>query len=72
MFSSTHAYFMNNIVGEKAKSKANLSCSIRDRHGMGVGTVHGPHNPSKHGHEDADSTLSLMHQSLGKSGKVTF
>jgi len=38
---------------------------------MGVGTVHGPHNPSNNGHEDAESTLSLLHQSLGKSGKVT-
>jgi len=60
MFSSAHAYFMNSTVGEKqnGKSKVNLSC--------------GPHNPSKHGHEDADSTLSLLHQSLGKYGKVTF
>jgi len=34
MFSSAHAYFMNNTVGEKAKSKskAKLSGSIRDRH----------------------------------------
>jgi hypothetical protein len=24
---------------------------------MEVGTVHGPHNPSKHGHEDAESTF---------------
>jgi len=34
MFSSAHAYFMNSTVGEKQKdkSKANLSCSIRDRH----------------------------------------
>jgi len=39
---------------------------------MGVDIVQGPHNPSKHGHEDAESTLSLLHQSLGKSGKVTF
>jgi len=39
---------------------------------MGVGTVLGPHNPSKHEHEDAKSTLSLLHQSLGKFGKVTF
>jgi len=39
---------------------------------MGVGTVHGPYNPLKHGHEDAESTLSLLHQSLDKSGKVTF
>jgi len=28
---------------------------------MGVGTVQGPYNPSKHGHEDAESTLSLLH-----------
>jgi len=56
----------------KTKAKANLSCSIRDRQRMGFGTVHGPHNPSKHGHEDAKSTLSLLHQFQGKSGKVTF
>jgi len=60
------------VKSKKAKTKTNLSCSIRDRQHMGVDTVYGPHNPSKHGHEDAESTLSLMHQSLGKSGKVTF
>jgi len=60
------------VKSKKAKAKANLSCSIRDRQRMGVGTVHGPHNLSKHGHEDAESTLSLLHQSQGKSGKVTF
>jgi len=32
MFSSAHAYFMNNTVGEKQKAKGNLSCPIRDRH----------------------------------------
>jgi len=37
---------------------------------MGVGTVHGPHNPSKHGHEDAYPLSSLMHTFQGKSGKV--
>jgi len=60
------------VKSKKAKAKANMSFSIRDRQRMGVGTVHGPHNPSKHGHEDAESTLSLLHQSLGKSRKVTF
>ena len=74
MFSSAHAYVMNSTVREKqkGKSKSNMSCLIRDRQRMEVGTVHGPHNPPKHGHEDAESTLSLLHQSQGKSGKVTF
>jgi len=37
---------------------------------MRFGTVHGPHNPSKHGYEDAESTLSLLHSFQGKFGKV--
>jgi len=47
------------------------TCLLYEQY-MGVRTIHGPHNPSKHGHEDAESTLSLLHQSEGKSGKVTF
>jgi len=55
------------------KAKAKQICHAQSEIDMhGVGTVHGPHNPSKHGHEDAKSTLSLLHQSLGKFGKITF
>jgi len=37
---------------------------------MGFGTAQVSENFSKHGHEDAESTLSLPHSSQGKSGKV--
>jgi hypothetical protein len=68
MFSSTHAYFMNSAVGEKqkAKAKGNLVSLNQKNTRMGFGTVHGPHNPSKHGFEDAESTLSVLHCFQGK------
>jgi len=37
---------------------------------MRFGTVHGPHNLSKHGHEDAESALTVLHNFQGKSGKA--
>jgi len=37
---------------------------------MRFGTVHGPHNPSKHEHEDAELTLAGLHSFQGKSRKV--
>jgi len=37
---------------------------------MGFGTAQVLENLLKHGHEDAESTVSLLHNSQGKSGKV--
>jgi len=42
---------------KKQKQKGNLVSFNQSKTRMRVDTVHGPHNPSKHGHEDAESTF---------------
>jgi len=56
----------------KSKSKANLSCSIRDRHAWEL-VQYMDHTISQSmGMKMQNPTISLMYQSQGKSGKVTF
>jgi len=58
------------VKSKKQKQNGNLVSLNQSLTRMGFGIVHGPHNPSKHGHEDAESTLSLLHSFQGKTGKV--